>query len=96
MVPLELSDFSNTHWSICKYVDAVNQTHGLRLFSMIVCIFYKLMFIPYLLALNLINAYSETLMKELTNACLLCFHLAELLLLVLSADSATKEVSREK
>jgi hypothetical protein len=87
-------DFSNLHWSICKYVHAANNLYGLRLLACIVCLFYELMFTPYLLSLNLINVRSKTSRKALTYACSLIFHLAELLLLTLSADSATKEVSR--
>ncbi|XP_065211121.1 uncharacterized protein LOC135839151 [Planococcus citri] len=89
-----IEDCSNLHWIVCKYVDKINQEYSLRLLSLIICIFYKLMFIPYLSSLNLIKAYSENLIKELLHTSLLLFHFAELLVLACSADLTNSEAKK--
>lgn len=92
---LNLHNHCNTHWKICKFVAIVNQTFGLRLTFIIINEFHKLMFIPYLLAFNLLKTYHQNRISIFVNILFLCYHAAEMLLLVFLADSASSEVSKK-
>lgn len=94
--PLNFREHCNTHWTICKYVEIINRTFGLRLTFVIINEFHKLMFIPYLLAFNLLKTYLENKICIFVNILFLCYHVAEMLLLVFLADSASSEVSKMK
>lgn len=53
------------------------------------------MFIPYLLAFNLLKTYLENRISIFVNILFLCYHAAEMLLLVFLSDSASSEVSKK-